>query len=108
FDIVAPDRVDQLACLDQARPARGAITTRQHELRVRELDRSPRVLRAVPEHLVRICCERGLLVRIEREARSLRVIFLEFLDRLRITPPDCAEQVLSLTFQLIEIGTNRK
>src|SRR5947199_9975675 len=97
-----------MASLYQARPTRGAITTRQHELRVSELDRSARVLRALRRHLVRICWERGRLVRIEREARSLRMISLEFLDRLWIAVANCAEQVLSLTFQLIEIGTNRK
>ena len=36
FEIVAPDRVDEIAALDQARPARRSITPRERKLRFGE------------------------------------------------------------------------
>ena len=79
-DVVAPDRVDQLARLHQSRPARRLVAARQHELRIGQL--------------------------YARGVRSLGMVLLELGERGGIAGAHGAEQILGLVLELRQVRPN--
>ncbi len=81
-DVIAPDRVDELAGLDQSRPTRCFITAREGELCISQLDL--------------IGCD------------FVWVMLVELGDGGRIAFANGAQQILRLVFELIEVRTDGK
>ena len=79
-EVIAPDRVRELNCLDEPRPARRLVASREHELRVGQLRGSG----------------------VDR----FRMVLAHVGDRVRIAGVDGAEEFLGLTMQLFQVGTD--
>ena len=79
--VVTPDRVGELHCVHESRPARSAIASRQHELRIGQL--------------------RG------RGIDRFGMVFAQIGDCIRSAGVDVAEQFLGLTVKLVQVGPER-
>src|SRR4029450_1497380 len=79
---VTPDRVDQVAALHEARPARRLITAREHEFRIRKL--------------------RGF------GRDGLGMVRPQIVERGRVAGVDRLQQILRLVPELIEIRADGK